>query len=65
MLEIRQNYEYARWFGTIRDRRARAHILARVRRLSLGNPGDVAPVGKGISELRIHYGPVYRVYYMQ
>ena len=65
MLEICQTYEYARWFGTIRDRRARARILARVRRLSHGNPGDVAPVGKGISELRIHYGPDYRVYYLQ
>lgn len=49
----------------IRDRNARMRLLARVRRLSLGNPGDVAPVGKGISELRIRYGPGYRVYYKQ
>lgn len=63
--EIHQTHVYARWFGSIRDRKARMRILARVRRLSLGNPGDVAPVGEGISELRIHYGPGYRVYYIQ
>jgi len=45
--------------------RARAKVLARIDRLSLGNPGDVAPVGDGISEMRIHYGPGYRVYYTQ
>ena len=62
--EIHQTEVYARWFRSIRDRHARMRVLARVRRLSLGNAGDVAPVGKGISELRIHYGPGYRVYYM-
>jgi putative addiction module killer protein len=63
--EIRQTDEYARWFSNLRDRQARARILARVRRLSLGNPGDVAPVGKGVSELRVDYGPGYRVYFKQ
>ena len=47
------------------NRRARARILVRIRRLTLGNPGDVAPVGEGVSEMRIHYGPGYRVYYVQ
>ena len=65
MTEIRQTDEYARWFAKLRDRRARARILARVRRLSLGNPGDVAPVGEGVSEMRIDYGPGYRVYFKQ
>jgi putative addiction module killer protein len=63
--EIRQTEEYARWFSKLRDRQARARILARVRRLSLGNPGDVAPVGEGVSELRVDYGPGYRVYFKQ
>jgi putative addiction module killer protein len=61
-LEVRQTQRYARWFGKLRDRHARARIDARIRRLSLGNPGDVKPVGEGVSELRIDYGPGYRVY---
>jgi putative addiction module killer protein len=65
MIEIRQTEEYARWFGGLRDRQARARIDARVRRLSLGNPGDVKPVGEGVSEMRIAYGPGYRVYFTQ
>jgi putative addiction module killer protein len=65
VVEVRQTDEYARWFEKLRDRRARARILARVRQLSLGNPGDVEPVGEGISELRIHYGPGYRIYFKQ
>jgi putative addiction module killer protein len=65
VFEIRQTDEYARWFEKLRDRQARARILARVRRLSLGNPGDVAPVGEGLSELRINYGPGYRIYFKQ
>jgi putative addiction module killer protein len=52
-------------FARLRDRQARARIDARIRRLSLGNPGDVRPVGEGISELRIDYGPGYRVYFVQ
>lgn len=65
MIEIRQTEEYADWFARLRDRQARARIDIRIRRLSLGNPGDVKPVGGGVSELRIDYGPGYRVYYTQ
>jgi putative addiction module killer protein len=63
MVEIRQTDLYARWFEKLRDHRARARILIRIRRLSLGNLGDVAPVGEGVSEMRIDYGPGYRVYF--
>jgi putative addiction module killer protein len=63
VVETRQTSDYARWFENLRDRQARARILARVRRLSLGNPGDVAPVGEGVWEMRIDYGPGYRVYF--
>ena len=63
MLEIRQTETYATWFKKLRDRQAKARILARIRRLSLGNPGDSSPVGEGVSEMRIDYGPGYRVYY--
>lgn len=65
VVEVRQTEVYARWFRRLRDRRARRRILGRVRRLSEGSPGDVQPVGEGVSELRIHYGPGYRVYYVQ
>jgi putative addiction module killer protein len=65
MIEVRQTDEYADWFKSLRDRRARARINTRIRRLSLGNPGDVKPVGEGVSELRIDYGPGYRVYFVQ
>ena len=65
MIEIRQTEAYARWFDSLGDRRARPRIDARIRRLSLGNPGDVRPVGEGVSELRIDYGPGYRVYFVQ
>ena len=61
-MEIRQTEVYARWFNKLRDRQARARILARIRRLSLGNPGDVEPIGEGISEMKIDHGPGYRVY---
>lgn len=64
-LEVRQTQRYAGWFGKLRDRHVRARIDARIRRLSLGNPGDVKPVGEGVSELRIDYGPGYRVYFIQ
>lgn len=63
-VEIRQTDEFADWFAQLRDRQARARITARIRRLSLGNPGDVKPVGSGVSEMRIDYGPGYRVYYV-
>ena len=65
MFEVRQTQVYAQWFERLSDRRARARIDVRIRRLSLGNPGDVKPVGKGVSELRIHYGPGYRVYFVR
>lgn len=65
MIEIRQTEIYATWFANLRDRQARTRIDVRIRRLSLGNPGDVKPVGKGVSELRIDYGPGYRVYFVQ
>jgi putative addiction module killer protein len=65
MLEIRQTKVYSRWFNGLRDRQARARIDVRIRRLSLGNPGDMKPVGEGVSELRIDYGPGYRVYFVQ
>jgi putative addiction module killer protein len=65
MIEIRQTEVYSQWFSGLRDRQARARIVARIRRLSLGNPGDVRPVGEGVSELRINYGPGYRVYFVQ
>jgi putative addiction module killer protein len=65
VIEVRQTDEYSRWFNGLRDRQARVRINVRIRRLSLGNPGDVKPVGEGVSELRINYGPGYRVYYVQ
>jgi putative addiction module killer protein len=65
MVEIRQTEIYASWFASLRDRQARARIDIRIKRLSLGNPGDVKPVGEGVSELRIDYGPGYRVYFVQ
>lgn len=65
MPEIRQTDVFARWFEKLRDRQARGRILARIRRLQLGNPGDVRPVGEGVSELRIPYGPGYRIYFVQ
>ena len=65
MIEVRQTDKYSEWFDALRDRQARARINARIRRLSLGNPGDVKPLGAGVSELRIDYGPGYRVYFTQ
>lgn len=63
MIEIRKTETFAKWLDGLRDIRARARILVRVERLAAGNPGDVRPVGEGISELRIDYGIGYRVYF--
>jgi putative addiction module killer protein len=63
MKKIRRTDVYNKWVKDLKDGRAVAHIYARVRRLANGNPGDSEPIGKGLSEMRIHYGPGYRVYY--
>jgi putative addiction module killer protein len=65
VIEVRTTPEYDRWFARLRDQKARQRIQIRIRRLSLGNSGDVKPVGQGVSELRIPYGPGYRVYFIQ
>ena len=65
MIQIQQTEHYARWFAALKDRTARARIDIRIRRLSLGNPGDVKSVGRGICELRIDHGPGYRGYFVQ
>ncbi|MBE7418289.1 MAG: type II toxin-antitoxin system RelE/ParE family toxin [Ideonella sp.] len=65
MLEVRQTAAYVAWFAGLRDRAAKVRIDLRIRRLSLGNPGDVKPVGEGVSELRVDYGPGYRVYFIR
>jgi putative addiction module killer protein len=57
--------EFIRWLKDLRDIRARAKIVQRIDRLALGNPGDAAPVGQGVTELRIHHGAGYRVYFVQ
>ena len=63
MLEIRKTEVFARWLDGLRDVRARARVQVRIERLAAENPGDVRPVGEGVSELRIDYGPSYRVYF--
>lgn len=65
MIEIRKTEVFAKWLNDLDNIRARARVLARIERLAAGNPGDVAPVGEGVSELRIDYGPGYRIYYRQ
>jgi putative addiction module killer protein len=63
MYEIHKTDIFETWVKSIRDIRAKAHVQARIERLASGNPGDVRPVGEGVSEMRINYGPGYRVYY--
>ena len=65
MIEVRQTARFATWLAGLRDDRARARILKRLDRARDGNLGDVAPVGEGVSEMRIFYGPGYRVYFIQ
>jgi putative addiction module killer protein len=63
MFEIRETAVFTDWLSELRDDKAVARIEVRIRRLSLGNPGDAKSVGEGVNELRIDYGPGYRVYY--
>ena len=63
MLEVRKTETYAHWIDNLRNLQARARVQVRIERLAAGNPGDVRPVGEGVSELRIDYGPGYRVYF--
>ena len=64
-MEIRKTEIFASWLDSLRDVQARARVQARIERLAQGNAGDAQPVGEGVSELRIHYGPGYRVYFKQ
>lgn len=61
---VRQTENFSAWLKDLRDLRGKAKIMARIQRLEDGNPGDVAPVGDGVSEMRIHFGPGYRVYFV-
>ncbi len=65
MIEIRKTEFFARWLNELHDLQARARVQIRIERLAMGNAGDVKPVGEGVSELRIEYGPGYRVYFKQ
>jgi putative addiction module killer protein len=65
VIEIRETQVFSAWLASLRDARARTRVQARILRLRQGNPGDVKPVGEGVSELRIDYGPGYRVYYVK
>lgn len=65
VIEIRKTAIFGQWLDGLRDLQARARVQARLERLARGNPGDVGPVGEGVSELRISYGPGYRVYFKQ
>lgn len=62
MIEVRQTTVFSEWLRELRDRNAAARIAVRIRRLELGNPGDIKSVGDGVSEMRIDYGPGYRLY---
>ena len=65
MIELNQTETFRRWWTKLKDERARGVIFARLDRLACGHAGDLEPVGQGISELRIHYGPGYRVYFQK
>lgn len=65
MIEVRKTAIFTKWFESLKDRKAKARIQVRIDRLELGNFGDFVPIGDGVSELRIFYGPGYRVYYIQ
>jgi len=65
MIEIRKTERFSEWFASLRDRQARSRIQVRIDRAEIGNFGDCRPVGNGVSEMRIHYGPGFRVYFIQ
>jgi putative addiction module killer protein len=65
MFVIQKTDEFDEWLSNLVDQKAQAKIVSRIERLGLGNPGDVKPVGAGVSEMRVPYGPGYRVYYKQ
>lgn len=65
VVQIHKTDIFVHWLDSLTDIRARARVLVRIERLAQGNPGDVKPVGEGVSELRIAYGPGYRVYFLQ
>lgn len=65
MFSVLKTEIFDKWLSKLKNERAKARITARIRSAELGNLGDSAPVGNGISEMRIHYGPGYRVYFMQ
>lgn len=65
MIRIEETERFSNWLSALRDPVAKAKIALRIQRLAFGNPGDIAPIGDGLSEMRIHYGPGYRIYLMQ
>ncbi len=65
MAEIRKTEHFANWLDNLRDIQAKARVLVGIERLASGNAGDVKPVGEGVAEMRINYGPGYRVYFIQ
>jgi putative addiction module killer protein len=65
MFEVHKTDEFDEWLSGLADQKAQAKIVSRIERLAFGNPGDVKPVGQGVSEMRVHYGPGYRVYFKQ
>lgn len=65
MIELRKTEAFSQWLDGLRDLRARARVQARIERLASGNPGDVKPIGGGVSEMRIDFGPGYRIYFIR
>jgi putative addiction module killer protein len=65
MFEVQKTDEFDNWLSGLADQKAKAKIVSRIERLGFGNPGDVKPVGEGLSEIRVPYGPGYRIYYKQ
>lgn len=65
LMNVATTEEFDSWLDALRDEVAKAKIASRIDRLANGNPGDVKPVGEGVSEMRIHHGAGYRVYYCQ